>query len=264
MARALALPVLLKPAAGGGGKGMHVVRQAGALADAIATAMREARSAFGDPSLIVEPYVERGRHVEVQIAGDGQGSVIHLFERECTLQRRHQKLIEEAPAAPLAPGVRERLLADAVRLGERLHYRNVGTVEFIVQGDRYYFLEVNPRLQVEHPVTEEVTGLDVVELMLRIASGEGLALNQGDVKISGHAVETRICAEDAAANFLPSTGRLAHVSFPARGVRVETEYLSLNWRDVNQRYVANEQVLQAREVLRAMTAAALPRPTRRG
>ena len=178
-ARALPLPVLLKPAAGGGGKGMHVVRQTAALAESIATAMREARSAFGDPSLIVEPYVERGRHVEVQIAGDGQGSVIHLFERECTLQRRHQKLIEEAPAAPLPAGLREQMLADAVRLAQRLRYRGVGTVEFLVAGDRHWFLEVNPRLQVEHPVTEEVTGIDIVELMLRVAAGEGLALTPG-------------------------------------------------------------------------------------
>ncbi len=220
--RGLSLPVMLKAAAGGGGKGMRALHSLDTLDADIESAMREAKSSFGSPALIVEQMIERARHIEVQIVGDGKGKVIHLFERECTLQRRHQKLVEEAPAAPLAPGVRERLLADAVRLGERLQYRNVGTVEFIVQGDQYYFLEVNPRLQVEHPVTEEVTGLDVVELMLRIASGEGLALNQSDVKLSGHAVETRICAEDAAANFLPSTGRLAHVSFPTRGVRVET------------------------------------------
>ena len=221
-ARALPLPVLLKPAAGGGGKGMHVVRQAGALADSIATAMREAKSAFGDPALIVEPYVERGRHVEVQIAGDGTGDAIHLFERECTLQRRHQKLIEEAPAAPLPAGLREQLLADAVRLAQRLNYRGVGTVEFLVSGDRHWFLEVNPRLQVEHPVTEEVTGVDIVELMLRIAAGEGLPLRQRDVVLRGHAVEARLCAEDAERDFLPSTGELVAVRFPAHGVRVET------------------------------------------
>lgn len=220
--RGLELPVMLKAAAGGGGKGMRALRTLEGLEGEIESAMREAKSSFGSPALIVEQMIERARHIEVQIVGDGKGKVIHLYERECTLQRRHQKLVEEAPAAPLAPGVRERLLADAVRLGERLNYRNVGTVEFIVQGDHYYFLEVNPRLQVEHPVTEEVTGLDVVELMLRIASGEGLVLNQSDVSISGHAVETRICAEDASANFLPSTGVLTHVSFPSQGVRVET------------------------------------------
>jgi 3-methylcrotonyl-CoA carboxylase alpha subunit len=221
-ARALPLPVLLKPAAGGGGKGMHVVRHLDALADAIGTAMREARSAFGDPALIVEPYVERGRHVEVQIAGDGCGGVIHLFERECTLQRRHQKLIEEAPAAPLPAGLRDRMLADALRVVERLNYRGVGTVEFLVAGDKHWFLEVNPRLQVEHPVTEEVTGIDIVELMLRVACGEGLPLRQADVSLRGHAVEARVCAEDAANDFMPSTGRIVDLHFPTQGVRVET------------------------------------------
>ncbi|MDP3820469.1 MAG: biotin carboxylase N-terminal domain-containing protein [Burkholderiales bacterium] len=221
-ARALPLPVLLKPAAGGGGKGMHVVRQHDVLLDAIGTAMREAKSAFGDPALIVEPYIERGRHVEVQIAGDGRGEVIHLFERECTLQRRHQKLIEEAPAAPLPAGLRELMLADAVRLAQRLNYRGVGTVEFLVAGDRHWFLEVNPRLQVEHPVTEEVTGVDIVELMLRVAAGEGLPLRQADVTLRGHAVEARVCAEDAAHDFMPSTGEIIDVQFPGVGVRVES------------------------------------------
>ena len=221
-AQSLSFPVLLKPAAGGGGKGMHVVRDAAGLASAIATAMREARSAFGDPALIVEPYLARGRHVEVQIAGDGRGEVIHLHERECTLQRRHQKLIEEAPAAPLPAGVRERLLDDAVRLAAQLDYRNVGTVEFLVAGDRHWFLEVNPRLQVEHPVTEQVTGVDLVELMLRIAAGEGLPLRQAQVPLHGHAVEARLCAEDPAHDFLPATGEITLLALPEAGVRVET------------------------------------------
>ena len=220
--RGLPLPVILKAAAGGGGKGMRVVQQLDGLMETIEAAMREAGSSFGDTALIVEAFVERGRHIEVQIVGDGHGEVIHLFERECTLQRRHQKLIEEAPAANLGVELRERMAADAVRLGQRLKYRGVGTVEFIVGADDYYFLEVNPRLQVEHPVTEMITGLDIVELMLRIASGEGLPLAQGDVRMNGHAVEARICAEDPAAGFLPSTGRLAQVRFPTDGVRVET------------------------------------------
>jgi len=220
--RALAWPVLLKPAAGGGGKGMHVVHGDVGLEAAIGTAMREARSAFGDPALIVEPYVERGRHVEVQIAGDGRGAVIHLFERECTLQRRHQKLVEEAPAAPLPPGLREQLLGDAVRLARRLDYRGVGTVEFLVSGDRHWFLEVNPRLQVEHPVTEEITGIDIVELMLRVAAGEALPLRQDEVTLRGHAVEARLCAEDPALDFLPATGAIAALEFPTAGVRIET------------------------------------------
>jgi len=159
---------------------------------------------------------------KVQIVGDGHGEVIHLFERECTLQRRHQKVIEEAPAVNLAPALREAMLSDAVRLGQRLRYRGVGTVEFLVAGDRHWFLEVNPRLQVEHPVTEEVTGIDIVELMLRVAAGEGLPLRQADVTLRGHAVEARVCAEDAAHDFMPSTGEIIDVQFPGIGVRVET------------------------------------------
>jgi 3-methylcrotonyl-CoA carboxylase alpha subunit len=217
----MALPVLLKPSAGGGGKGMQVVRHLDQLPAAIETAMREAASAFGNPALIVEPYVERGRHIEVQIAGDGRGQVIHLHERECTLQRRHQKLIEEAPAARLPAQLRAAMHADAVRLAQRLDYRSVGTVEFLVAGDRYWFLEVNPRLQVEHPVTEEVTGVDIVELMLRVAAGEAMPLRQADIQVRGHAVEARVCAEDAAHGFLPATGVLVDVQFPDHGVRVE-------------------------------------------
>jgi 3-methylcrotonyl-CoA carboxylase alpha subunit len=220
--RRIGLPVMLKAAAGGGGKGMRGIATFKGLDGEIESAMREAKNSFGYPGLIVEKLIQRGRHIEVQIAGDGQGRVIHLHERECTLQRRHQKVIEEAPAANLSDNLRECMAADAVRLGERLKYRGVGTVEFIVGADDYHFLEVNPRLQVEHPVTEMVTGLDIVEIMLRIASGDGLPVQQGDVRVTGHAVEARICAEDPAAGFMPSTGRLAHVHFPADGVRVET------------------------------------------
>jgi 3-methylcrotonyl-CoA carboxylase alpha subunit len=220
--RELGLPVMLKAAAGGGGKGMRAVSHLDGLADEIESAMREAKSSFGYPGLIVEKLIERGRHIEVQIAGDGKGNVLHLFERECSLQRRHQKLIEEAPAANLSSTLRDKMIADAVRLGKRLSYRGVGTVEFILSGDTYYFLEVNPRLQVEHPVTEMVTGIDIVETMLRIAAGEGLPFAQSTVRCRGHAVEARICAEDPANDFLPCTGNLAYVRFPADGVRVET------------------------------------------
>ncbi len=220
--RELTLPVMLKAAAGGGGKGMRAVSNFDGLAGEIESAMREARNSFGYAGLIVEKLVERGRHIEVQIAGDGRGNVIHLFERECSLQRRHQKVIEEAPAANLSASLREKIAGDAVRLGKRLNYRGVGTVEFIVRDDSYYFLEVNPRLQVEHPVTEMVTGIDIVELMLRIAAGEGLPFAQDAVTCSGHAVEARICAEDPADDFLPRTGELAYVRFPADGIRVET------------------------------------------
>lgn len=219
--RNIGLPAMLKAAAGGGGKGMRAVQSFEGLEDEIASAMREAKSSFGHAALIVEKLIEHGRHIEVQIAGDGRGNVIHLFERECSLQRRHQKLIEEAPAARLPADIRSRMLAEAVRLGQRLDYRGVGTVEFIVSGDDYYFLEVNPRLQVEHPVTELVTGLDIVEIMLRIAAGDRLPVTQDDVRCRGHAVEARLCAEDATDNFMPSTGRVSYVRFPA-GVRVET------------------------------------------
>jgi len=218
----IGLPAMLKAAAGGGGKGMRAISHLDDLAGDIEAAMREAKSSFGDAGLIVEKLIERGRHIEVQIAGDGKGNVIHLFERECSLQRRHQKLIEEAPAANLAADLRERMVADATRLGKRLNYRGVGTVEFIVSGDAYYFLEVNPRLQVEHPVTEMVTGVDIVELMLRIAAGDGLPFAQDDIRCTGHAVEARICAEDPADNFMPCTGELAYVKFPETGVRVES------------------------------------------
>ncbi len=218
----LRLPVVLKAASGGGGKGMRVVQDLAKLDDLIESAMREARSAFGDSALIVEPFIVGGRHIEVQIAGDGRGELIHLFERECTLQRRHQKMIEEAPAANLALKLRDGMLNDALRLMHRLQYRGVGTVEFIVQEDSYHFLEVNPRLQVEHTVTEEVTGLDIVEIMLRIAAGEGLPLRQSEVRARGHSVEARICADDTADNFLPSSGEIIDVHFPSDGVRVES------------------------------------------
>lgn len=220
--RRIGLPVMLKAAAGGGGKGMRGIESLDGLEQEIESAMREAKNAFGDAGLIVEKLIRRGRHIEIQIAGDGRGKVIHLYERECTLQRRHQKLIEEAPAAPLPAGLRERLLDDALRLARRLDYRGVGTVEFLVAGDRHWFLEVNPRLQVEHPVTEEVTGIDIVELMLRVACGERLPVRQADVRVSGHAVEARLCAEDAEHDFLPATGSIEQIAFPSGGVRVET------------------------------------------
>ena len=220
--RELGLPTMLKAAAGGGGKGMRAVSSLDGLTDDIDAAMREAKNSFGYAGLIVEKLIERGRHIEVQIAGDGKGNVIHLFERECSLQRRHQKLIEEAPSANLPAKLREQMVADATRLGQSLNYRGVGTVEFIVSGDACYFLEVNPRLQVEHPVTEMVTGIDIVELMLRIAAGEGLPFTQDDVWCTGHAVEARICAEDPADNFMPSTGDLAYVKFPDSDVRIES------------------------------------------
>jgi 3-methylcrotonyl-CoA carboxylase alpha subunit len=215
VARRLGAPLLLKAVAGGGGRGMALLESLDSLEERITAAMREAQQAFGHAALIVERYLPRVRHVEVQIAGDGHGEVIHLHERECTLQRRHQKLIEEAPAARLPEGLREAMLADACRLATAVEYRGLGTVEFIVGRDAYHFLEVNPRLQVEHPVTEAVTGLDLVELQLRIAESARLPLAQADVACRGHAFEARLCAEDPDAGFMPATGRIEQIAFPA-------------------------------------------------
>jgi 3-methylcrotonyl-CoA carboxylase alpha subunit len=219
--RDMPLPVLLKAVAGGGGRGMAVIGRADDIEARIESAMREAAQSFGSGELIVERYLPNVRHIEVQIAGDGRGAAIHLFERECTLQRRHQKLIEEAPAANLPAALLEAMRADACRLAAAVGYRNLGTVEFIVADGRHHFLEVNPRLQVEHPVTEAVTGLDLVELQLRIAADGRLPLAQADVRCSGHAFEARLCAEDPAAGFLPATGRIAFARFPEAPVRVE-------------------------------------------
>jgi 3-methylcrotonyl-CoA carboxylase alpha subunit len=220
--REMPLPVLLKAVAGGGGRGMAVVDTLDGLQSRVESAMREAQKAFGNGELIVERYLPRVRHVEVQVAGDGNGRAIHLFERECTLQRRHQKVIEEAPSAGLPAALRQRLLDDAVKLAAGVNYRGLGTVEFVVAGNDYFFLEVNPRLQVEHPVTEEVTGLDLVELQLRIADTGRLPLAQADVRCEGHAFEARLCAEDAEAGFLPTTGRLERVDFSRAAVRIES------------------------------------------
>jgi 3-methylcrotonyl-CoA carboxylase alpha subunit len=219
--RAMRLPVLLKAVAGGGGRGMAVIERLEGLQARIESAMREAGQGFGSGELIVERYLPRVRHVEVQIACDGHGAAIHLYERECTLQRRHQKLLEEAPAAALSAALVETMRADACRLAAAVAYRGLGTVEFVVAGDRHHFLEVNPRLQVEHPVTEAVTGLDLVELQLRIADTGRLPLAQADVRCSGHAFEARLCAEDPAHAFLPATGRVAVARFPGAPLRVE-------------------------------------------
>ena len=219
--RSMALPVLLKAVAGGGGRGMAVIDSLEDLEGRIASAMREAMLGFGSAELIVERYLPRVRHVEVQIAGDGHGQVIHLFERECTLQRRHQKVIEEAPAAGLPAALVERMRADACRLAAAVRYRGLGTVEFVVAAGEHFFLEVNPRLQVEHPVTEAVTGRDLVELQLRIAIDGRLPLAQGELRCDGHAFEARVCAEDAGAGFLPATGRIALARFPGPPWRVD-------------------------------------------
>jgi acetyl-CoA/propionyl-CoA carboxylase, biotin carboxylase, biotin carboxyl carrier protein len=211
----VAYPLLVKAAAGGGGKGMRIVREPRELGDALASARREAASAFGDDTLLVEQYVEHGRHVEVQVIGDEHGRVLHLFERDCSTQRRHQKVLEEAPAPTIGEGLRERLTAAAVRLAQQVGYVNAGTVEFLVSGEDYFLLEMNTRLQVEHPVTEMVTGLDLVGLQLQVAQGLPLPLTQEQVTLTGHAIEARVYAEDPYAGFLPQAGVASTVAWPA-------------------------------------------------
>ncbi|NPC98105.1 biotin carboxylase N-terminal domain-containing protein [Nocardioides sp. zg-DK7169] len=218
-----AYPVLVKAAAGGGGKGMRIVRDPADLEEARAAAAREARSAFGDDTLLVERYVERGRHLEVQVIGDAHGTVLHLGERDCSAQRRHQKVLEEAPAPRLDEETRARLRQAGVDLAAHVGYTGAGTVEFLLDEatGEFYFLEMNTRLQVEHPVTEAVTGLDLVELQLRVAEGEPLPLAQADVRFDGHAIEARVYAEDAFGGFLPQAGTATHVVWPDDLVRVD-------------------------------------------
>ena len=224
---AVGFPLLVKASAGGGGKGMRLVREPAALLEAVAGARNEAASAFGDPTVFLERYLERGRHVEVQVFGDQHGNVVHLFERECSIQRRHQKVVEESPSPGATPATLERMYAAAVAAARAISYVGAGTVEFMVAGDgeaqEFFFLEMNTRLQVEHPVTEEVTGLDLVEWQIRVARGEPLPLAQEQVTRAGHAIEVRLYAEDPARGYLPGIGRVERFEVPAApGIRVES------------------------------------------
>ena len=208
-------PVLLKAALGGGGKGMRAVAAASELAEALEGARREAKAAFGDERMLVEKLLLKPRHVEIQVFADSHGNIVHLFERDCSLQRRHQKVIEEAPAPGVSPALRARMGAAAVAAAAAVGYRGAGTIEFLLDGDgSFYFMEMNTRLQVEHPVTEMITGLDLVEWQLRIAAGEALPLSQDELTITGHAVEARLYAEDPDNGFLPSPGLIEHLAFP--------------------------------------------------
>ena len=219
-AEEIGYPVLIKARAGGGGKGMRLVETPEDFNDALASAQREAKASFGDPAVLIEKFITSPRHIEIQVFADSHGNVVHLFERDCSLQRRHQKVIEEAPAPGMTDDVRAAMGRAAVEAARAIGYVGAGTVEFIADGsgalrtDGFWFMEMNTRLQVEHPVTEAITGLDLVELQLRVASGAALPFVQDDLRITGHAFEARLYAEDAEAGFLPATGRLTHLSFP--------------------------------------------------
>ena len=226
-ADAIGYPVLIKAVAGGGGKGMRKVERAEDFADGLASAQREGQASFGDPRVLIEKYITRPRHIEVQVFGDSHGEVVHLFERDCSLQRRHQKVIEEAPAPGMDAAARKAITDAAVRAARAVNYEGAGTIEFIadasegLKADRIWFMEMNTRLQVEHPVTEAVTGVDLVEWQFRVAAGEPMPLKQDEIALNGWAMEARLYAEDPANGFLPSIGRLDHFVMP-EGIRVDT------------------------------------------
>jgi acetyl-CoA carboxylase biotin carboxylase subunit len=214
---------MVKAAAGGGGRGIRVAGDEEELRKAVQVAKREAESAFGDGTLYLEKLLVGPRHVEVQIMGDHDGNIIHLYERECSMQRRRQKVLEEAPSPGISPEVREKMTAAAVRLAREAGYANAGTVEFLVEGDDFYFIEMNTRIQVEHPVTEMLTGVDLVKEQIRVAGGEPLSVEQEDVPFVGHAMEFRINAEDPEKDFMPSPGEITFLDVPGGpGVRVDS------------------------------------------
>ncbi len=222
-------PLLIKAAAGGGGKGMKIARHENELSQLLNEASREALSYFGDDTVYVEEYIEDPHHIEVQILGDHHGNIIHLFERECSIQRRYQKIIEEAPSPFVNSRLRDKLVTDAILLGRQIGYYNAGTIEFLVdKSGKYYFLEMNTRLQVEHPVTESITDIDLVEQQIKIATGLPLSISQNDIKIRGHAIEARVYAENALADFNPSPGKIHHVKWPDSKIARTDTYFSSN------------------------------------
>jgi acetyl-CoA carboxylase biotin carboxylase subunit len=223
IAHRIGYPVLIKAAAGGGGRGMRVARNDGSLLDGLQSARQEAEAAFKDGSVFLEKYLEKPRHIEVQLIGDQAGNIVHLYERDCSLQRRHQKLVEESPAPNLPSKLRDEICKSAVRLAKTAGYYNAGTCEFLVEGDKYYFIEVNSRIQVEHPVTELVTGIDLVREQIRVAAGGTLSFKQSDIVQRGSAMEVRINAEDPDNNFQPSPGTITRWQPPGGpGVRLDT------------------------------------------
>jgi 3-methylcrotonyl-CoA carboxylase alpha subunit len=225
-ANRIGFPILVKASAGGGGRGMRIVRSAAELAPAIVSAKREAKAAFGDDRMLIEKYVDNPRHIEVQVIGDSHGNLLSLFERECTLQRRHQKVIEEAPSPTLNAAQRETVCAAARKAAGAVNYVGAGTIEFVSDGRDVFFIEMNTRLQVEHPVTELITGIDLVEWQLRVAFGEALPLKQDEIRLNGHAVEARVYAENPTRNFMPSVGRISTWRLPAEtgGLRIDAGY----------------------------------------
>ncbi|MDH5412972.1 MAG: ATP-grasp domain-containing protein, partial [Flavobacteriaceae bacterium] len=226
IAKKIGFPILIKAAAGGGGKGMRIVEKEKDVIEQMKRAISEATSAFGDGSVFVEKYVTSPRHVEIQVMADSHGNVLHFFERECSVQRRHQKVIEEAPSSVLTPEIREKMGQAAINVARSCDYLGAGTVEFLLDADHnFYFLEMNTRLQVEHPVSELITGVDLVELQIRIARGEKLQIKQEDLKINGHALELRVYAEDPLNDFLPSVGRLETYILPVgQNIRVDNGF----------------------------------------
>jgi len=226
IAKEIGFPILIKASAGGGGKGMRVVESEDVLEEQMNRAISEALSAFGDGSVFIEKYISSPRHIEIQVLADSHGNVVHLFERECSIQRRHQKVVEEAPSAVLTPELRERMGEAAIKVAKSCNYEGAGTVEFLLDSDNnFYFLEMNTRLQVEHPVTECITGVDLVAEQIKVARGEKLSFTQDDLKIKGHAVELRIYAEDPLNDFLPSMGILeTYIRPTGEGVRLDDGY----------------------------------------
>jgi acetyl/propionyl-CoA carboxylase alpha subunit len=223
IAESIGFPVMIKASAGGGGKGMRIVHEAAEFESQMKRAISEATNSFGNGAVFVEKYIQNPRHIEIQVLADEHGNVVHLFERECSIQRRHQKVIEEAPSVVLTPELREAMGTAAVNVAKACDYRGAGTVEFIFEpGGTFYFLEMNTRLQVEHPVTEQITGVDLVKAQIRVAQGEKLWFSQEDLKIQGHALEVRVYAENAAENFMPATGTLREYKRPqGLGIRVD-------------------------------------------
>tara|TARA_Y100000768_G_scaffold360041_1_gene316998 strand:- start:277 stop:2250 length:1974 start_codon:yes stop_codon:yes gene_type:complete len=225
-AKKIGFPVLLKASAGGGGKGMRTVFKENEFINSLNEVKREAKNVFGDDRIIIEKYIESGRHIEVQILGDNTGNIFHLFERECTIQRRYQKIIEETPSIVLDKNLRKDMLECAIQIGKKLQYKSLGTVEFIYDNEtkKFFFLEVNTRIQVEHPITEEITGIDLVGLQLKIAQGEKISFNQGDIKSEGYAIEARLYAENPASDFLPTSGKIQKLKFPKiNGLRIDSD-----------------------------------------